>query len=71
MLQVHYRYVTGTGTGTVSTVTRGLAGLDQIYKIYTRAGLTAAILLENEGSTDKVIFTDYNPSVLNNLRKNV
>ena len=35
------------------------------------AGLTAATLLENEGSTDKVIFTDYNPSVLNNLRKNV
>ena len=35
------------------------------------AGLTAATLLENDGSTDIVIFTDYNPSVLNNLRKNV
>ena len=35
------------------------------------AGLTAATLLENSGSVDKVIFTDYNPSVLENLRKNV
>ena len=35
------------------------------------AGLTAATLLENSGSLDKVIFTDYNPSVLENLRKNV
>jgi len=35
------------------------------------AGLTAATLLENDGSSDKVIFTDYNPSVLDNLRRNV
>ena len=35
------------------------------------AGLTAATLLENSGSPDKVIFTDYNPSVLENLKKNV
>ena len=35
------------------------------------AGLTAATLLENDGSFDKVIFTDYNPSVLENLKRNV
>jgi len=37
------------------------------------AGLTAASLLQNDGSgnDDKVIFTDYNPAVLDNLRCNI
>mmetsp|Transcript_39264 Transcript_39264/g.83836 ORF Transcript_39264/g.83836 Transcript_39264/m.83836 type:complete len:296 (+) Transcript_39264:98-985(+) len=36
------------------------------------AGLTAAALLQNDaGNDDKVTFTDYNPSVLKNLRRNI
>jgi len=36
------------------------------------AGLTAAALLQNDtGNDDKVTFTDYNPSVLKNLKRNV
>ena len=34
-------------------------------------GLTAATLLQNDGDDDKVIFTDYNPAVLDNLQKNI
>ena len=38
-------------------------------------GLVAATLLQNDGGTtgndDKVIFTDYNPAVLENLRRNI
>jgi predicted nicotinamide N-methyase len=36
-------------------------------------GLTAATLLQNanDGNDDKVIFTDYNPVVLENLQKNI
>eukprot|EP00984_Skeletonema_dohrnii_P022790 scaffold11906_cov72-Skeletonema_dohrnii-CCMP3373.AAC.1 len=37
-------------------------------------GLTAATLLQNhtdEDNDDKVIFTDYNPVVLENLQKNI
>lgn len=37
------------------------------------AGLTAATLMQNDGSTgdDKVVFTDYNPAVLANLKRNI
>jgi len=34
-------------------------------------GLTAAILLQHADDDDKVIFTDYNPVVLENLQKNI
>lgn len=35
-------------------------------------GLVAATLLQNDsGNDDKVIFTDYNPEVLENLRRNI
>lgn len=35
------------------------------------AGLTAAALLQDGNRNDKVIFTDYNPSVLDNLKRNI
>eukprot|EP00804_Cyclotella_cryptica_P017595 CCRYP_006723-RA/>CCRYP_006723-RA protein AED:0.37 eAED:0.37 QI:0/1/0.5/1/0/0.5/2/263/287 len=37
------------------------------------AGLTAAALMQNDGSTsdDKVVFTDYNRAVLENLKRNI